>query len=261
MAARRTAGDRNEIRVAAVLGDVLLDPGQRPLDVDDVVRPGVSRADAVVDRHAYPAAVGHVAQQRIGLRPPHADRPRAAGHLQQHGRLSVTGQVGAAPDVGEVDPAVRAVLNGAGLLDVATADQFVGKHADPGAATPAPAATAMRSPRSRHRALRAAAPRNAAATRTLRRWISHNRRPCDRGEQQRDSAARAAEVATQPAAHRVEHRAGHVQRRHLRRGPAEREDRNGDVPLAGDGPHTVGGVDQFRDRAQQRIPTLTHGGP
>ena len=43
VAARRAAGDRDEVGVAAVFGDVLLDPGQRALDVDDVVRPGVPR--------------------------------------------------------------------------------------------------------------------------------------------------------------------------------------------------------------------------
>ena len=102
MPARRTAGDRDEVGVAAVFGDVLLDPGQRTLDVDDVVRPGVPRADPVADRHAHPAAFGHVAHQRIGLRPSHADRPRPAGHLQQHRRLAVTRQVASAPDVGEV---------------------------------------------------------------------------------------------------------------------------------------------------------------
>jgi hypothetical protein len=49
MTARRTAGYRNEIGVTAVGGDVLLDPGQRAFDVDDVVRPGMPRADAVID--------------------------------------------------------------------------------------------------------------------------------------------------------------------------------------------------------------------
>src|SRR5439155_15490402 len=62
VSARRAAGDRDELRVTAVVGDVLLDPGQRALDVDDVVGPGVSGTDAVVDRHAHPAAVGEMAQ-------------------------------------------------------------------------------------------------------------------------------------------------------------------------------------------------------
>ena len=163
MTARRATGDRNEIGVTAVVGDVLLDPGQRTLDVDDVVGPGVSGADPVVDRHAYPAALGEMAQQRVGLRPSHADRPCAAGHLQQHRRLAVAGQVGAPPDVGDSYARMRAVLDGAGLLDVAAADQVVGRHADQ-LRRRRPAATVRRSPRSRRPAPRAAAPRNTAAT-------------------------------------------------------------------------------------------------
>jgi hypothetical protein len=49
MTACRATGDRNEIGVTAVVGDVLLDPGQRTLDIDDVVGPGVSGADSVID--------------------------------------------------------------------------------------------------------------------------------------------------------------------------------------------------------------------
>ena len=58
--ARRSAGQRHERRVAAVLGDVLLDPGDGPLHVDDVGRPLRLRREAVVDRHADPAALGEV---------------------------------------------------------------------------------------------------------------------------------------------------------------------------------------------------------
>src|SRR5215212_4568222 len=87
------ASDGNEIGVTAEFGDVLLDPRQRALDVDDVVGPGVAWADAVVDRHAYPSAIGEMTQQGIGLWPPHADRPSAAGHLQQNRRLTVTWKV------------------------------------------------------------------------------------------------------------------------------------------------------------------------
>ncbi|ATA28307.1 wax ester/triacylglycerol synthase family O-acyltransferase [Mycobacterium lepraemurium] len=41
MAAGRPAGDCHEVRITTVAGDVLLDPGQCALDVDDVVGPGV----------------------------------------------------------------------------------------------------------------------------------------------------------------------------------------------------------------------------
>ena len=260
MAAGRTSGDRNEIRVTAVVGDVLLDPRQGTLDVHDVVRPGVLRADAVVDRQAHPAALGHMAQQGIGLRPSHTDRPGAAGHLQKHGRLTVPRQVGAAPDVSPVHPAMRTVLHGAGFLDVAPADQVGWPDADPGATAP--------------RGLRLGGDLLVVVAESLTQRLFEVRfrchiaavdevqqRPCDCREHQRDPAPGPAEVATQAAAQRVEHRDAHVHRRHLRRRPAEREHSNGGVTLTGDGLHAVGGVDEFCDRAQQRVATLTHGRP
>ena len=79
---------------------------------------------------------GQVAQQRVGLGPAHPDRPRPAGHLQQHGRLAVCRQIGAAPDVGPVRTAVRSVLHGAGLLHVAAPDEFIGRHSDERAPAP-----------------------------------------------------------------------------------------------------------------------------
>ena len=216
--------------------------------------------DAVVDRHAHPTAVGHVAQQRISLGLPHADGPGAAGHLQEHRCLAVTGQVGASPDVGEVHLGMRAVLHGAGLFDIPPTDQLVGKHTDPGATAP--------------RRLRPVGDLLVVVTQgfaqrllemRLRRDVAAmdqpQQSPRHRCEQQRDSSTSAAEVATQAAAQRVEHRDAHVHRRHLRRRPAEREHRNGDVALAGDGLHAVGGVDEFCDRAQQRVATFTHGRP
>ena len=45
--AGRTAADGNKIGIATVLGDVLLDPRQRPLHIHDVVRPGVPGTDAI----------------------------------------------------------------------------------------------------------------------------------------------------------------------------------------------------------------------
>jgi hypothetical protein len=124
---RRTAGDRDEVGVAAVFGDVLLDPGQRALDVDDVVGPGVHRAHPVADGDAHPPAFGHPAHQRVGLRTAHADRPCATGNLQQDRGFAVTGQVAAAPDVGEVGT-VGAVADDVGLRHIPATKELIGKH-------------------------------------------------------------------------------------------------------------------------------------
>ena len=70
VAARGAAGDRDVRRVAAVLLDVLPDPGDRPLHVDDVRRQGVARREPVVDRHADPALGGQVLHQRDALAAP-----------------------------------------------------------------------------------------------------------------------------------------------------------------------------------------------
>ena len=56
MASGRAAGHGEEARVAAVLGDVLADPADRELHVDDVVREGRARREPVVRRDADPAA-------------------------------------------------------------------------------------------------------------------------------------------------------------------------------------------------------------
>ena len=147
------------------------------------------RADAVVDRHADPAALGHVAQQRIRLRPPHADGPCAARHLQQHRRLAVAGQIGAPPDVGEVDPRCGPYLDGAGLLDVAATDQRRWAN------TPSPAARDRLRLRGDQLVVLAERLAQRVLEMRLRRDVAAldqpQQTPCDRGEQQRDSAARA----------------------------------------------------------------------
>jgi hypothetical protein len=122
------AGDRDELGVAAIARDVLLDPGQGPLDVDDVIGPGVHRGNPIADRHAHPAAGGQVAHQRVGLGPAHSDHPAATGNLQQHRRLGVGRQVAAAPDVGQVRPPVGAIGHDVRLLDVAPARHRVAQR-------------------------------------------------------------------------------------------------------------------------------------
>ena len=83
VATSRTSGDRDVVGVPAVGGDVLPDPGDRLLDVDDVRREGVTRREPVVDRDADPAPGGHVLHQRDALLVLGADRPATSVHLQQ----------------------------------------------------------------------------------------------------------------------------------------------------------------------------------
>ena len=109
VAARRAAGDRDERRVAAVLGDVLLDPRDRALHVDDVRRPPRLRREAVVDRDAHPAAFGEVRHQRVRLARLAARHPRAAGDLHATPVPRRPCQVGARPHVEQVSLAVLAV--------------------------------------------------------------------------------------------------------------------------------------------------------
>ena len=76
VAAGGAAGDREVVGVAAVVGDVVLDPGDGALDVDDVRGPRVARGEAVVDRHADPALGGHLVHQRDGPGAPWRRRSR-----------------------------------------------------------------------------------------------------------------------------------------------------------------------------------------
>jgi len=94
MAAGRTTGNGNEVRVAAVVGDVRLDPREGALDVNDVIGPRVARAVPVIDRHADPAQLRKVAHQWMGLSAFVSRRPRTAGDLEQHRRLSGEIEIG-----------------------------------------------------------------------------------------------------------------------------------------------------------------------
>src|ERR1700760_1960098 len=99
MSTRRTTGDRDEVGIAAVVGDVVPDPGQRPLDVDDVRGPRLAGTPAVVDRDDDPAELGHPAHQWVALRPATVDGPGTAGDLQQHRRAGARFDVPGTPDV------------------------------------------------------------------------------------------------------------------------------------------------------------------
>ena len=114
------AGDGDEVGVGAVGGAVLAHPRQRRLDVDQVRGEGVPRAEAVVRRHAHPAAGGHVPHQREPLTLLAADRPRAAVHLQQHGSPPAPARRGRAsrvPTAVHVEQPAAAVLGVADVVD------------------------------------------------------------------------------------------------------------------------------------------------
>ena len=84
MAAGRTAGHEHEIGVAAVGGDVALDPGKRQLAVDDVLRPLRLRAQRVVGRHANVASLGKMLEHRQALLAFVPHHPGATVEVEQH---------------------------------------------------------------------------------------------------------------------------------------------------------------------------------
>ncbi len=83
VAAGRAAGDRDPRGVDAELGGVLADPGDRALDVDDVLGPGRLRAEPVVDVEADPAEAREVVEQRDALLVAGAGEPAAAVDLDR----------------------------------------------------------------------------------------------------------------------------------------------------------------------------------
>ena len=83
---RGSAGDRDVRRVAAVVGDVLVDPGDGSLHVDDLGGEGVLGGEPVVGGDADPALLGHPVHQEQTLLTLGADGPAAAVDLDQHRR-------------------------------------------------------------------------------------------------------------------------------------------------------------------------------
>ena len=125
VAAGGAAGDADQVRVAAVLGDVLAHPGERALAVDQVLGPRRLRAQAVVDRDAHPTLGGEVQHEREALLALVADDPGAAVDLEQHRREPrlPCGGVARPVDVEHVPLAVRAVLEVLDALDAAVVHQ------------------------------------------------------------------------------------------------------------------------------------------
>ncbi len=215
-------------------------------------------AHPVVDGDADPSAFGEAAHHRIGLWTAHADRPRAAGNLQQHRGFAVPRQVASVPDVGEVDAGMRAVPDDVGLLHIPATEELVRKHP-----TQASAPDRLRLCGDGLVVVAEGLPQRLVEVR-LRRHIAAmdevQQSPGDHLEQQGDSTATGCVVATQPPPDRTEHRAGHVQRRHLGGRPAQEERRDGGVSVAAERAHTVGGVGKLHACAEQ-WPALTHCRP
>ena len=82
--AGRAPADRDEGRVAAVVGDVLLDPRHRTLGVDDVVGPRRLGAQAVIDGDAHPAAGHQLEHHGLSLFALVADDPRSPVYVHHH---------------------------------------------------------------------------------------------------------------------------------------------------------------------------------
>ena len=86
VATGRAARHHDVCRIAAILADVLADPLQRQLAVNEVIRPRRLGRQSVVDRHTNPAAVREVMHQRPALLFLAPDHPSAAVDLQQYRR-------------------------------------------------------------------------------------------------------------------------------------------------------------------------------
>lgn len=84
MTASGAPGNGYEIRVATILRDIALDPGQCQPGIFDMCWKHVARAQAVIDGDTNPIASGQVIDQRQRLLRLVANGPAAAMHLQQY---------------------------------------------------------------------------------------------------------------------------------------------------------------------------------
>ncbi len=107
----RAPAHGHEARVAAVAVDVVPHPGDGPLAVHDVGRPGVLRAQPVIDGHPHPAAPGQLEEEGQTLLALVADDPGPAVDVHEH--RGVLGRVGAPHDHIEAmgAPAVAPVVD------------------------------------------------------------------------------------------------------------------------------------------------------
>ena len=126
VAAGRAAGHDDEVGIAPVLGDVLSDPAERELAVDELIGNRHARAEPVVGGHTHPALGGEVQHEREGLLALVADHPGAAVQLEED-RGAVHAALGP-PDVEQVTPAAaRRVLDVLDALD-STVAQIEGEE-------------------------------------------------------------------------------------------------------------------------------------
>ena len=83
----RSPGEEDLLRVPAVLVCMLVHPGDRSLDVDDLVGEGRVRAQPVVGLHAEPASAREVVHDRQPLLILLPVGPRAPVEVDQHGTV------------------------------------------------------------------------------------------------------------------------------------------------------------------------------
>ena len=131
MAAGRAAADGDEVGVAPVLRDVLLDPGQGPLAVDDVVGPDRLGAQPVVDRDAHPAPGHQLEHHRLALLALVADDPGPAVDVHHDRRLGGWGQAGPVDVETMALAAVAPVVDVAVVLDGARPERDAPGHPPP----------------------------------------------------------------------------------------------------------------------------------
>ena len=121
----RPPGQGDERRVTAVLGDVLSDPGDGPLAVDDVVRPGGLGAEPVVDGDADPAPGDQLVEHGLALLALVPDDPGAAVDVDHDRRRGHPGREPLRTDDVEAVPmtAVAPVVDVPGQVGRASTDR------------------------------------------------------------------------------------------------------------------------------------------
>src|SRR5262245_14132440 len=91
MASGRAARDDQKVRVAPVFGDMLADPPNGELQIDERIGKAGLGEEAIIGRDAYPSAGGQIREQRQRLLALVAQYPAPAVDLEQHGGAACYG--------------------------------------------------------------------------------------------------------------------------------------------------------------------------
>src|SRR5665213_1062613 len=95
-----SSADGDEAGIAAVVGDVLADPAQGALAVDQMIGPRGPRTESVIDGDGHPAPAGQLVEEREPLLPLVTDDPRPAVDVDENG----SGGGGIGPTADDVEP-------------------------------------------------------------------------------------------------------------------------------------------------------------